>query len=148
VDIHSRKLNHDYNITAPQLICLYSLVKDGPMTQTELSRKVSMGISTINGVIDRMEKKHWVIRQRDTVDRRKVHVAITPAGEELTQSAPSLLQERFSQALMGLPESEQAAIAASLERVVELMEAKHLDASPNLVPNNHIHDKENQSNGH
>ena len=141
VDIHSRKLNNDFHITAPQMICLYSLVKDGEVTQSELSKQVSMGISTINGVIDRLEKKGLVARQRDTQDRRKVFITVTESGKEVTKSAPSLLQERFSEALRNLPELEQAAIALSLERVVELMEAGHLEASPNLVPNSQINDK-------
>ena len=145
VDIHSRKLNNDFKITAPQMICLYSLDKGGQMTQSELSDQVSMGISTINGVIDRLEKKELVVRQRDTKDRRRVFVTVTETGKELTKSAPSLLQERFSNALRNLPELEQAAIALSLERVVELMEAEHLDASPNLVPNSQINDKGEQN---
>ncbi|MCG8335576.1 MAG: MarR family transcriptional regulator, partial [Proteobacteria bacterium] len=57
VDIHSRKLNNEYNTTAPQMICLYSLQKGGRITQSELAKQVSMGMSTINGVIDRLEKK-------------------------------------------------------------------------------------------
>ncbi|MBN2375639.1 MAG: MarR family transcriptional regulator [Sedimentisphaerales bacterium] len=133
VDIHSHKLNHDFNITAPQMICLYGLVESGEMTQSELARQVHMGISTINGVIDRLEKKGLVIRQRDTKDRRKVFVRFTDAGRELTKAAPALLQERFSESLLELEELEQAAIALSLERVVQLMEVEHLEASPNLV---------------
>ena len=70
---------------------------------------------------------------------------MTDAGEKITQSAPSLLQERFSDALRSLPELEQAAIALSLERVVKLMEAEHLEASPNLVPNSQINEKVGQS---
>ena len=128
VDIHSRKLNNDFKITAPQLICLYSLVKGGEMTQSELSKQVSMGISTINGVIDRLEKKGLVIRQRDTQDRRKVFITVTEAGKMISKSTPSLLQDRLSDSLRNLPELEQAAIALSLERVVTLMEAEHLDA--------------------
>ena len=141
VDIHSRKLNNDFHITAPQMICLYSLVKDGEITQSELSKQVCMGISTINGVIDRLEKKGLVLRQRDTQDRRKVFITVTESGKKITKSAPSLLQERFSEALRNLPELEQAAIALSLERVVELMEAEHLEASPNLVLNSQINEK-------
>ena len=145
VDIHSRKLNNEFNITAPQMICLYALAKGGQMTQSELSKQVSMGTSSINGVIDRLEKKELVIRQRDTKDRRRVFVAVTDVGKEITQSAPSLLQERFSDALRSLPKLEQAAIALSLERVVELMEAGHLDASPNLISNSQINDNKEQN---
>lgn len=133
VDIHSRKLNHDYKITTPQMMCLYSLAKGGAMTQTALARQVNMGVSTLNGVIDRLEAKGLVVRRRDVQDRRKVFVEVTEAGRSVTGSAPHLLQDRFSEALRGLPELEQAAIALSLERVVELMEAEHLDDSPHLA---------------
>lgn len=146
VDIHSRKLNTNFNLTAPQMICLYNLVKSGETTQSELSKQVSIGISTVNGIIDRLEKKGLVIRQRDTDDRRKVLVSVTDSGREVTVSAPSLLQDRLSDSLRSLSKLEQAAIALSLERVVELMEAEHLDASPNLVPNSQINEKGGMSN--
>ena len=141
VDIYSRKLNNDFNITTPQMICLYSLEKEGQLTQSQLAKKVNMGMSTINGVIDRLEKKSLIVKQRDTHDRRKVFIDVTEAGKAITKSAPSLLQDRLSHSLKKLPELEQAAMALSLEKIVQLMEVEHLEASPNLVPNNYINDK-------
>lgn len=138
VDIHSRKLNTDFKITAPQMICLYSLMQDGPMTLSALASSVSLGASTTNGIVDRLEAKGMLKRERDKVDRRKVYLHITQAGKELTHQAPALLQDQLADALQKLPELEQAAIALSLERVVELMGAEHLDASPNLVPHDSI----------
>ncbi|AQQ71548.1 Nicotinate degradation protein R [Limihaloglobus sulfuriphilus] len=129
VDIHSRKLNQNYQITAPQLICIHTLASEGKMTQSALSKSVNLSVSTINGIIDRLEKKGLVARIRDTVDRRKVFVKLTQEGQSLADSAPSLMQESFSDALRKLPELEQAAIAMSLERVVDLMEAKQFKSS-------------------
>jgi hypothetical protein len=63
---------------------------------------------------------------------------LTEAGRNVTRKAPSLLQDRLSDALQNLPELEQVTIAMSLERVVALMEVEHLDTSPNLVPNGEI----------
>ncbi len=133
VDIHSRKLNSEFKITAPQMICLYSVQRNGKMTLSELAGNVNLGKSTINGIVDRLEEKKLLVRQRCTKDRRKVYVVITEAGSKLTQSAPSLLQDRLATELKKLPELEQAAIALSLERIVQLMEAESLDASPNLL---------------
>ncbi|MBI9074974.1 MAG: winged helix-turn-helix transcriptional regulator [Desulfatibacillum sp.] len=133
VDIHSRKLHSELNITAPQLICLYALEKDGPSTLSALASAVTLGLSTVNGIVDRLESKGLVVRERDTHDRRKVFVRQTEYGQEFTKAAPSLLQDRLSQSLKHLPQLEQIAIAMSLERVVGLMEAENLDASPNLI---------------
>lgn len=147
VDIHSRELNQNYQITAPQMLCLYSLVRRGPMMLSALAKHVHLSVSTINGIVDRLEAKGRVQRHRDDKDRRKVYIEVTATGRAVAQTAPSLLQERFSRALRALQELEQATIALSLERVVELMEAEHLDTSPNLLPNAEIQEcnQENQT---
>jgi len=141
IEVHSHKLNSDFNITAPQMICLYSLISGGKMTQSELAKQVSMGMSTINGVIDRLEKKGLVLRQRDIKDRRKVFIRVTKAGKELKKKAPSLLQEPFLRSLNKLSEYEQVNIAFSLEKVVRLMEAEDLDVSPNFAHNSQRNNK-------
>ena len=138
IHVYSRKLKQDFTTTAPQLICLHCLEREGPMTLSDLARQVSLSASTTNGIVDRLEAKGLVTRTRSRQDRRKVELAVTQAGRELTASAPPLLQEQFSQALRRLPELEQAAITLSLDRVVELMGAGHLDTSPNLVPGIHL----------
>ena len=103
-----------------------------------MRKQVNLGVSTVNGIVDRLELKELAKRRRGNEDRRKVFVEITDKGIELTQSAPLLLQDKLSEALRGLPELEQAAIALSLERIVDLMGAGQLDASPNLLPNAHV----------
>ncbi|MDZ8117655.1 MarR family winged helix-turn-helix transcriptional regulator [Pontiella agarivorans] len=138
VDIHSKKLSHEHKITAPQMICLYSLQKNGPMTQSALAQDVDLGMSTVNGIIDRLHAKGWIQRERDKVDRRKVFLELTESGTAQANEAPALLQDKLSEALQALPELEQAAIALSLERIVELMGVGHLEASSNLIPTEQI----------
>lgn len=145
VDIHSKRLNDEFNITTPQLMCLYSLVNKEQIIQSELSKQVNMGISTVNGIIDRLENKGLIRRQRDAKDRRKVFITVTEEGKKLTESAPALLQDHLLESLRTIPELEQAAIALSLERIVELMENANLYASDNLIPNvENINEKENK----
>jgi len=132
VDIHSRKLSSQYQITAPQLVTLLCIAEYGPMTTSEIGLHVHLSNSTVVGILDRLEAKNLVKRERGTTDRRLVHVSATEEGVNLVRSAPSPLQDMFADALHGLPELEQTAIALSLERIVELMEAKDIDAAPML----------------
>ena len=134
VDIYSRKLNSTVQITAPQLICIYSVDHREGMTLSGLAKEVNLGVSTVNGIVDRLESKGLLTRTRSVTDRRRVTLSITAQGREVAKAAPALLQDRLARSLRNLPELEQAAIALSLERVVELMEAGQLDASPNLMP--------------
>jgi DNA-binding MarR family transcriptional regulator len=132
VDIHSKKLVGTHDITAPQLICLITVAQDGPLTLKALAEKVFLSPSTVVGILDRLEGKGLVLRARDTRDRRLVNVTATATGKGLVEHAPSPLQEGLARALKELPEIEQATIALSLQRIVDLMEVEALDAAPML----------------
>ncbi|MBI1319911.1 MAG: MarR family transcriptional regulator [Candidatus Hydrogenedens sp.] len=134
VDIHSRKLAARYDITTPQLVTLLVVADAGPLISSDIARRVHLSDSTVVGILDRLESKGLVVRERGTSDRRRVYVSITERGRALAESAPSPLQDSFAAGLGSLPELEQTAIALSLERIVELMEAKDIDASPVLTP--------------
>lgn len=134
VDIHSRKLASQHQITAPQLVTLICVVDNGPLNNSDIARKVHLSNSTMVGILDRLEAKNLIRRDRSKEDRRLVYVTATDAGRALVQAAPSPLQDVFSAALHALPDSEQTSIAVTLERIVELMEAKDIDAAPLLVP--------------
>lgn len=132
VDIYSRKLKSEYDLTAPQLICLRVVVDQGPMTATALAEQVYVSPSTIVGILDRLEARGLVERTRNKKDRREIYVATTPAGRKLVDEGPSPLQAGLSAGLGRLPELEQATIALSLQKVVDLMEARDEDAAPML----------------
>lgn len=121
MDMHSRGLYQKYRITTPQLFCLHCLAQQGEMTLSQLAREVSLGASTTNGIVDRLESNALLTRVRSRDDRRKVSLAITDAGRTLIAEAPGLLPDGFIHALWDLPDRQQAAIAKSLERVVSLM---------------------------
>lgn len=144
VDIHSRRLFATFHVTVPQLLCLMVIVRDGPMNLKSLASSISLGPSTVNGIVDRLEARGLVRRERGDTDRRHVFVRSTPEALELTRLAsPMLVQERLENALRKLPHEEQAAIAASLERIVEMMGAGHLEASPVLDPREKIDNTRN-----
>lgn len=91
-----------------------------------------LSASTVVGILDRLEKKGFIRRLRDSNDRRVVNVSATEKGQKLAYNAPSPLQDGLANALNRLSELEQATIALSLKRIVDLMEAGHLEAAPIL----------------
>lgn len=133
VDLYSKELAATNRITAPQLICLLHVANNGPVSATAIGREVHLSPSTVVGILDRLEEKGLVERQRSREDRRIVRVTATREGVELARKSPSPLQQRLANALSELPELEQATIALSLERIVVLMEAPEVDAAPILA---------------
>ena len=139
IALHSRQLAADSHVTGPQLICLRAVTEKGPLTATAISREIHVSPSTVVGILDRLEDKGLVRRERGREDRRTVFVSATQAGFELAAQAPSLLQKKLAEGLNALPELEQATITLSLERIVDLIEisgvapeVQHETASPML----------------
>lgn len=131
VDGYSKVLAKTYQITAPQLAFLKEVVADPTKSIASIGREIHLSSSTLVGIIDRLEKKGWVRRERDTRDRRVVHVVATEAGRQVVASAPGPLHHTLSEGLGKLSLEEQVAIAVSLERVVHLMAADTF-ASPEV----------------
>ena len=138
VDIHSHKINSAFNITVPQLICLYSVKRNPEKTMSQLAKDVSLGASTVNGIVDRLERKELVKRRRSEKDRRKVFLDLTDKGKELVKAAPPMLHETLATELEKLPELERTAVAFSLERIVKLMEVEQIDVRSESFPGRNI----------
>ncbi len=128
IALYSKQLAAVSQITAPQLICLRTIVANGPLTATAISREIHVSPSTVVGILDRLEEKGLIQRERGREDRRIVFITATQAGVELVVTAPSPLQKTLSDALNQLPELEQATITLALERIVDLMEKPSPDA--------------------
>lgn len=134
IDLHSRDLGSRYKLTVPQLVCLRQLRGNGSCTPSELARHIFLSQATVTGILDRLEARGLVERVRQLTDRRRISICLTEKGEELTASAPSPLQDRFSENLADLTDEEQSRIDQNLKTVVEMMEAQKLDAAPIMAP--------------
>lgn len=124
IDIYSRKLNLLYGLTTPQLLCLDVLVKDGSMILKDLAKKINLGESTVNGIVDRLEAKDYVTRRRSNNDRRKVFLEVTAAGRDIITRTPPLPQDKLSASLSALSAAEQSSMTNTLARVADMMEAE------------------------
>src|ERR671923_2914886 len=67
-------------LTYSQFAVLEALYHLGPLTQGEVSQKILKSVSNMTTVIDNLERDGLVCRERDTKDRRVIHVHLTEAG--------------------------------------------------------------------
>jgi len=122
-DIHSNFLQREFGLTGPQLTALRVIKTLQPVSAGVLARTANIGYATLTGILDRLEKQGFVVRTRDTADRRTVIVTATEAGERVLGKAPSLLQNRLRQELGRMPVAERGALLKNLAQVADLMES-------------------------
>ena len=70
-------------VTTTQFAVLARLAETGPQSQNHLGRATAMDAATIKGVVDRLAKLGSATTSADPADRRRLTVALTPAGEVL-----------------------------------------------------------------
>jgi len=122
VHVQSKRLARHSGQTAPQVLCLRVLAAASTdMTVAALGHAVQLSSPTVTGILDRLERGGYVVRVRDTVDRRRVFVRLTPQGL-LRVSEPRPLDNDFIGRFGELPAAERSVILASLERIAALME--------------------------
>lgn len=73
----------DYDLTTSQFGTLEAIYHLGPRQSGELGQKILKSSGNMTMVIDHLEKRGLVARQRRDDDRRCVDVHLTPAGQEL-----------------------------------------------------------------
>ena len=131
IDQHNKQLGKEYKMTVPQLVCLRQLDnQEGPVTTGNLAKQVYLSQATVTGILDRLERKGLITRERSTIDRRRVFVSLTQAGIKLNEEMPWPLQERFAQSLGLLSDEEQEQFDTMLKNLVEMMEAPKMPVWP------------------
>lgn len=133
VDRHSRRLARQHGLTEPQAICLNAIQRAGEINPGLLARTMSLSPPTVTGILDRLQKRSLIARERTARDKRQVVVCLTQTGRQLLAASPPPLQERFTRRLAELPPARQRQIAGALNEVVRLMEAEDIEAAPLLA---------------
>lgn len=131
-DLHSRHLARTTGLTAPQILLLQAIRDMGQVTIGELAREVSLSQATVTTILDRLEARELVYRQRSEQDKRKVHAHLTQQGAVVLQDAPVPLQDQFAEQFAALQDWEQSMVIAALQRIARMMGAVDIDASPVL----------------
>lgn len=128
-DQHSRHLARTTGLTSPQILLLQIIRDHEKLTIGELARAMSLSQATVTSILDRLEKRQLVVRQRSARDRRKVYVNLTEQANQTLKHARIPLQEQLTRQFSHLQEWEQTSILSALQRMADMMDAEHIKPS-------------------
>ena len=123
---YSHKVSEEFGITGPQLWALKTISQNESLSLSDLGKRMYLHPSTITGVIDRLEKKRYVTRIRDQVDRRVIYVQLTAEGKRLAKRVPNPAQGKMIYGLKNLKRRELNLIYDSVQKLVKIMEAQNV----------------------
>lgn len=95
--------------------------KDG-RRMGDLSKTISIEVSTLTRLVDNMEKGGLVVRRRDADDARATALHVTPAGRRLTQRIVPIARRYEAVALKGFTAKEADVLKGALQRLYDNMD--------------------------
>jgi DNA-binding MarR family transcriptional regulator len=105
------------DITVDQWLVIENLYKHKKTTHNELARNTSKDITTISRIIELLVKKGLVKREADLLDRRKVHVQLTPAGLDKYKDVKSLVYDMRKTGWKTLTEDDYIELTRILDTI-------------------------------
>lgn len=105
-------------LTNAQWVPLFKIYHGHACTVAELARVCHMDTGAMTRLLDRLETKGLVQRQRSDTDRRVVNIALTDAGTQAAQAIPHALSAVQNHALAGFSAEEFATLKQLLRRVL------------------------------
>lgn len=97
------------------LCCLWQ--EDGLPTSS-IGEKLQQVGGTLTGVLDRMEERGLVYRQRDPKDRRIWRIWLTDAGKDLHSVLPPVALEIREESMQGISESDRQYLSQLVDRMI------------------------------
>jgi DNA-binding MarR family transcriptional regulator len=71
------------------------------MTVNAISKRLILNTNTITPLLQRMENQHLIVRQRSSVDERKVVVSLTEKGRRMREDAQEIPTQLGTKLLSG-----------------------------------------------
>ena len=105
-------------LTAQQIGVILMLSSRRASTPFELSRAMSYDSGSMTRLLDRLEKKGFVLRTRSEADRRIVKLELTPQGHEAARQLPGLGAAVLNEQLRGFSADEHATLIDLLGRFI------------------------------
>ena len=88
----SQRIKQETGMTGPQLWAIRVIHQYGPINISDIAKRMYLHQATVLGIIDRIEARGLVSRNRSKDDRRIIWVELTQDGMELVKTVPEVVQ--------------------------------------------------------
>ena len=120
-------LNHHLSarlgLRTVDLDCLNLIHRHGRLSVGELARHVGLAPATTTGIVDRLERGGWVVRERPGGNRRTVHVRALPDREAELLALLARVDEALDAELGSYADAELEGVTEFLRRTAAAAQA-------------------------
>ncbi|HVL57117.1 MAG TPA: MarR family transcriptional regulator [Burkholderiaceae bacterium] len=115
-----------HGLTHAQWAPLIRIARGGS-TAAELAQALAIDGGAMVRMLDRLEAKRLIRRERSQQDRRVIRLALTPEGQRVVREVPAVLAEVNNEHLAGFSAAELDVLKRLLRRVIDNGRALNAD---------------------
>lgn len=113
--LNTRSIEAKLGISLAQLFVLQQLAEKPADSLNELADRTATHQSSVSVVVRRLVDRGLVTRVSASTDRRRVQIALTPAGRALLRDAPPTVQNDLMQGMSRMTPEQRSSVAELLE---------------------------------
>lgn len=119
VQSHSKTVEKACGLSGAKLWMLYEIGTCPGIKVSQLAEALSIHRSTCSNMLDKLEEKELIIRDRSRSDQRTVHIFITELGESILKKAPSPKSGKLNDSLQQLSPQQLTNLESSLQDLLD-----------------------------
>lgn len=119
---------HPFGLSASQYGVLETLQDRGPVHQQELAEALGRSKAQMTAIIDALEERELVRRERHAVDRRFISVYLTEAGRAVLAEASPARSEAIVALMRELSGDQRARLTRLCKRLLRVLDPDAEDA--------------------
>ena len=119
----------DLSFSKTEIITLLLLEQEGEMIMSKLAEELGVPLSTATGVVERVVKKGYLLRERSEKDRRIVVIRLTQEGKELVNSIKEKVFYWIDSIQSSLTQEELILLEKVISKVMKTLKSPPGEAS-------------------
>lgn len=108
-----------YDVSWPQWMVLNVLHTDSTITPAVIASQLGIDRSGVTRLLDRLEKKQYLTREHDKLDRRSVNLLLTAKGKSLIDEMNDIAKQHQDDFLKDLHSSERLAYKKVMQKMLK-----------------------------
>ncbi|MGD8568842.1 MAG: MarR family transcriptional regulator [Gammaproteobacteria bacterium] len=133
IQAHSRSIEKQCGVSAVQLWAMWELFARPGQRVSDLSNALSIHQSTASNMLDKLESRELIRRERNGGDQRVVRLNLTEKGRQLLSGAPRPAQGAVRDALTRMSVEELKQLQTGLETLMRYLPAASDEAALNPI---------------
>ncbi len=122
IQAHSKQVEKNCGLSSVRLWMLYEIDNADGIKVSELAERLSIHRSTCSNLLDKLEDRNLIYRNRSKSDQRAVRLYLTDEGKAILAQAPSPPEGKLSSSLNKLSQQQLDELHQTLAILVDALQ--------------------------